>query len=129
MAATLVSSSNAVWGFTSSESGLFVDSMTQTASDPYEFILNQYGQRAGFAHNVSAEQQISVSGEVNGTLGTTGLLAHTFGTSSTLSGDASSFFGITTGLVFLTSATLSTQRSAWQSVSLNYSRYPLITGA
>jgi len=126
MAATLVSTSNAVWGFASSESGLFVESMTQTVSDPHEFILNQYGQRAGFAHNVNSEQQIQVSGELNGTIGATGLLAHTFGTSCTLANTISSLFGITTGVVYLTSGTIGLQRSGWKTVNMSYARYPLI---
>jgi len=118
---------SADWGFESAETGLFVESMSETASDPYEFLMDNRGRRVGFAYNVNLEHAISVSGEMNGTFGTTGLLADAFGTAATLVNDTASIFGITAGLVWLTSGTLSKSRNGWKSVSMSYSRYPQIT--
>jgi hypothetical protein len=111
---------NTDWGFESAETGLFIESMSQSTSDAHEMLMNNRGQKVGFAHNVNKETSISISGEIS--LTSSGRVADTFGAAVTLANTPNSFFG-SAGSVYLTSGSTARTRNGWYSASMNYVRY------
>ena len=125
---TTTGAASASWGFETAEGGIFVDSFSESTSDSPEFLMNEVGQRVGFAYEVNEETSLSVSGEVKDATGLLATAATSFGSSVTIA-NLGGTFGENAGIVFLTSGTSNRTRSSWQTVSMNYSRYPKITSA
>lgn len=107
------------------ETGINIESFeVETAPEYKEFALNKTGEKRGFAVAV-AEQNITVSGEQSLT---TGVMAATFATAVTLANDVD-YFGQTTGAVYMDSATITQDRSAFKKYSGRFSRNQGIPGA
>lgn len=122
------------WGVIAAESGISIDTHTQTWENPKQMFLNNLGQETGFAHNINPKQTVTISGEVTAT---TGLLAEVFGAACTLSVGAdettnaqNDLFGMAaTGDWFMDSPSIEQSRSGWKRFSCTYERWPLITVA
>ena len=123
--ASYVNASSATRGVTSDETGLFIESFSESGNDPYDFLLDKDGGRVGFAYQYDESADYTVSGEYKDS--SSGLLTETFGSTVTLANATASFFGITTGNSYLTGVTHSLSRGAFRSYNLTASRYGNIT--
>lgn len=128
MAATYsAGQSSESWGLASVESGILIDSLTESVSNPKEFLLDESGSRKGFAYDIHAQADVSISGEVNGTIGTTGLLQYSFGAAVTISNELlATQYGMS-GDLWLDSVNVSQGRQSWQTFSATYNRWPNVT--
>lgn len=129
---------SAQWGVIASETGISVESHSQTWEDPKQMFYDNIGQETGFAHNINYKHSVTISGEVTTEAG---LLAATFGAAVSISVGADTttnaqndVFGVSgettnTGDFYMDSPTIEQSRGAWKKFSCTYERWPLITDA
>lgn len=126
---------NATWGATQgSITGIILESHDQDFENPKELLENSGGTPIGFAINIKEKHMISMSGEINGTVGTTGVLGGGFATAVTFANIANVGGTSVTGWVagtgdfYVDAPRISQSRSAWKKFSCNFERWPSITG-
>lgn len=123
--ATLVDLSGYAYGIETAETSVEVKSfVVTTAPDVKEYARDRVNNRKGFAVT-NSRQEITLEGELSAT--SAGVLAFTFSTTCALANDKD-YYGVTTGDVYLDSATISQTFDGFKSVSLQLSRDPDITG-
>jgi hypothetical protein len=117
-AITLVNASGYQWGVETAETGVNVESFSANYKpEQKEYLRNTVGTKIGFAVD-DPEGSISISGEVNGS---SGLLAATFASATTLANDHADF-GLTSGGVYMDDVTLEQGRQAWKKFSATYTK-------
>jgi hypothetical protein len=122
--ATLVDLSGYQYGIETAETSIEVKSfIVVTAPQFKQMQTDKTNSNIGFAVG-PIRQEITLEGELNAA--SLGVLAFTFATACTLGNDKD-YFGVSTGDVFLDSATISQTSDGFKSLSMNLSRDPAIT--
>ena len=49
------------WGFPSPESGILIESLSESITNPKEFLIDESGSRKGFAYDIHSQSDVSVS--------------------------------------------------------------------
>jgi hypothetical protein len=115
---TLVGLSGYQWGVEAEETGINIESYEITYRPEFkEFNKNKSGEKKGFAVGDS-EAEITIAGEVSGS---TGLMAATFASATTIANDAA-LFGLSAGGVYLDEVTESQSREGFRSVSFKFTK-------
>jgi len=125
----------ATWGATQgSITGIILESHDQDYENPKEMLESSVGTPIGFAIGIKEKHMIALSGEITGTIGTTGVLGGGFATAVTFANIANVGGTSQTGWVagsgdfYLDAPKISSSRSGWKKFSCNYERWPSITG-
>lgn len=125
----------ATWGATQgSVSGIILESHSQSYENPKEMLMNSSGTPVGFAINIAEKHTVTLSGEITGTIGTTGVLGGGFATAVTFANIANvggtSVAGWCTGTgdFYIDAPSIESSRSSWKKFSCNFERWPAITG-
>lgn len=122
--ASLVDLSGYQYGIETAETSLEVKSFVVTTAPQFkQYQVDRTNTNIGFAVG-PARQEITLEGELNAA--SLGVLAFTFATACTLANDKD-YFGVTTGDVFLDSATVTQTFDGFKSLSMNLSRDGSIT--
>jgi hypothetical protein len=122
-------------GVGSDESGIKVDTVDWTFTDPKEYSFDKYGGHDGFAHGFNPSVEISISGEVKST--TEGLPISQYGTAITIANknnakladqdSTATFANIPdTGAFHLESISFSESRDGFRSMTISAMMHPEI---
>ena len=126
-------------GTTITTSGISIDTIGEAFANPSEYLMDSQNRKIGKAINIDETHTVSISGEITGTVGTTGILGSLFATAVTLAGAEAAIgatliatagtFGIAdTGDFYLENPSLDRSRGVWAKFSADFVRNPLITG-
>lgn len=123
---TLVDLSGYQYGIETAETSMEIKSFEVTTEPQFkQYQTDRTNANIGFAVG-PIRQTFSLQGELNAS--SSGVLAFIFTTACTLANDKD-YFGVSTGDVFLDSATISQTSDGFKSVAMTLSRDPAITVA
>ena len=121
-------------GVGSAETGIKVETVTTTGTDPEILTYDHRGTTDGKVHNFDPSVTITITGEI---AGTTGLMTSKFGTAATIANEgdgkyadsSTTFWGIpNTGTFFPSgSPSVTSNRGELKQVALEFTMYPDLT--
>jgi len=119
-----VSAGSVTRGIASAQTGINIESQTETFENPKDYILDRFGGRSGFAYNFDESSTVTLGGEVN--TDDDAVLGVAFGTALTVA-NSTTGYGIASGGYYLDQIQISMSREAKKSASVDLTRIEGIT--
>lgn len=119
-----VQSNSQVRGITSAESGININSYSESFENPKEYIEDRFGGRTGFAYDFDPSSTVTISGEI--TTSADAIMSAAFGTAQTIANSVDGY-DTTTGDYLLDDVAYSADRGGFQSATLNFTRLNGVT--
>lgn len=113
-------------GIENAQTGINIQSHSESFENPKEYILDRFGGRTGFAHDYDKSSTVTISGEVS--TATDAVMSAAFGSAMTIGNEIDSY-GVTTGDQLLDSIQVDQDRESFVTASLTLTRIDGLTVA